>query len=196
MLTCFYRFFVEYIYQLVLWWRALRTQVFLYPDVRFNGFPVIRGNIKWGKRIIVNSGFTSNLYGLFQRTIIYAYDGAEIIIGDDVGMSGVTLNSRVRIKIGSGTLIGGNVKIMDHDFHPVEVCFRNPDILERIGRKSISIGEKCFIGGGAVILKGAYIGECSVVGAGAVVMGGTYPPYSLIIGNPGKVVKILDANKK
>ena len=57
------------------------------------------------------------------------------------------MNSRERIEIGAGTFVGGNVKIIDHDFHPVDSRFRNPDITEKIGRSPVLIGEKCFIGG-------------------------------------------------
>lgn len=175
--------------------RGIVANVTLRNRVRFNGFPILRGNIKWGKDVIVNSGFCSNLYGLFQRTIIYAYDGAEIVIGDNVGLSGVTLNSRERIEIGAGTLVGGNVKIIDHDFHPVDSRFRNPDITEKIGCSTVLVGEKCFIGGGAIITKGVHLGDCCVVGSGAVVVSGNYPEGSLIVGNPAKVVKIYPIEK-
>lgn len=140
--------FVGWIYRILYFVRGIRATVKLYPNVRFRGLPIIRGNVKWGKNVTVNSSFFSNLYGLFQRSIIYAYDGAEIIIGDNIGLSGVTLNARTQIKIGSGTLIGGNMKIIDHDFHPVDFRFRNPDIKEKIRTLPIEIGEKCFIGGG------------------------------------------------
>lgn len=138
----------SFAYRGLLLFRAIVANITLRKRVRFNGFPVLRGNIKWGTGVTVNSCFYSNLYGLFQRTIIYAYDGAEIIIGDKVGLSGVTLNSRERIEIGLGTLVGGNVKIIDHDFHPVDFRFRNPDVVERIRKSPVFIGERCFIGGG------------------------------------------------
>lgn len=141
-------FFRNIAYRGVIFWRAIRARILLFPNVRFNGLPVLRGNIRWGKNIIVNSGFYSNLYGLFQRTILYAYNGAEIVIGNDVGMSGVTLNARKRIEIGDGTLLGGNVKIFDHDFHATDFRFRNPDVIEKIGVSPVFIGARCFIGGG------------------------------------------------
>ena len=133
------------IFVLLRTWNAVRK---LYPRVRFNGMPVLRGNIHWGNNIAVNSAFLSNLYGLFQRCVFYAYDGAKIVIGDNVGISGVSLNARERIEIGAGTLIGGNTKIADHDFHPTDFRFRNPDDSSKIGVKPVFIGTKCFIGGG------------------------------------------------
>jgi acetyltransferase-like isoleucine patch superfamily enzyme len=116
--------------------------------------------------------------------------GARIEIGDNVGMSGVTVYARKEIVIGENTLIGANTKIMDNDFHPVEVEARNKNDEEKIVCKSVHIGKDCFIGCNALILKGSEIGDGSVVGAGAVVSG-KFPPNSVIAGNPAKVVKIL-----
>jgi carbonic anhydrase/acetyltransferase-like protein (isoleucine patch superfamily) len=49
------------------------------------------------------------------------------------------------------------------------------------------------IGMGAVLLGRSVVGEGSIVGAGAVVTEGTVvPPYSLVLGLPGKVVRALD----
>jgi carbonic anhydrase/acetyltransferase-like protein (isoleucine patch superfamily) len=47
-------------------------------------------------------------------------------------------------------------------------------------------------------LNGAVIGEYSIIGAGTVVTeGALIPPYSLVLGIPGKVVKtISDAQKE
>ena len=53
-----------------------------------------------------------------------------------------------------------------------------------------TVGDGALIGIGAIILNGAQIGAHSIVAAGAVIPEGkTYPPYSLILGSPGKVVR-------
>lgn len=187
-------FLVKFVvYRIFILVRGIKHVISLYPRVRFVGLPIIRGQVVWGNNITVNSAFLSNLYGLFQRCVFYAYDGAKIVIGDNVGLSGVSLNARERIEIGAGTLIGGNTKIADHDFHPTDSRFRNPDDSSKIGVSPVSIGAKCFIGGGVLIMKGVRIGDGCVVGAGSVVLGREYPPNSLIAGNPAKVVKILSS---
>ena len=61
-----------------------------------------------------------------------------------------------------------------------------------IGHRSIIHGctleDKCLIGMGAIVMNKAVIGRGSVVAAGAVVLGKTIiPPYSLVIGSPGKI---------
>lgn len=50
------------------------------------------------------------------------------------------------------------------------------------------IGHDVWIGQGARILPGVQIGSGVILGAGTVV-GGTIPPYSVIAGNPGEVVR-------
>jgi carbonic anhydrase/acetyltransferase-like protein (isoleucine patch superfamily) len=52
------------------------------------------------------------------------------------------------------------------------------------------IGDRCIIGIRSVILNGCRIGKGSIIGAGAVVIPGTeIPPYSMVVGIPGKVKK-------
>ena len=54
------------------------------------------------------------------------------------------------------------------------------------------IGDYTLVGMGAVVLTGAEIGEGSVIGAGAVIKENEkIPPWSLVVGVPGKVVKTL-----
>lgn len=52
----------------------------------------------------------------------------------------------------------------------------------------IVIGNDVWIGALAIILSGSTIGSGSIIGAGAVVRG-NIPPYSIVIGNPGVIVK-------
>ena len=117
-------------------------------------------------------------------------EGAVIEIGDNVGISGATIYARSRITIGDNTNIGGNVKILDNDFHPIEVEARLADDKRKIGTAPITIGKNCFIGCNAIILKGTELGENCVVGAGAVVSG-KFEANSVIVGNPARVIRKL-----
>jgi len=53
---------------------------------------------------------------------------------------------------------------------------------------AIEIGPNCFIGAGSTVMHGVSIGYGSVVGA-ATVVNKDIPPMSLVVGNPGRVVK-------
>jgi len=164
-------------------------------NLLLKGVPVIfnkkGATLNIGSDVVIKSSFLSNLVGLYQRTIIVTRTSeAEIYIGDNVGMSGATIYARKSIKIGKNTHIGGNAKILDNDFHPLEIEARNADNKEKIGTRPVVIGENCFIGCNSLILKGTTLGDGCVVGAGAVVSG-TFGDNCVIAGNPAQVIKRL-----
>ena len=165
-------------------------------NVRYCGMPVVykykKSKIEIGNNVVIKSSFLSNLIGLYQRTIIVTRcSGASIKIGDNVGMSGVTIYARKSIEIGRNTLIGGNVKIIDNDFHPLEVEARSIDDKTKIKAKPVKIGNNCFVGVNSIILKGTELGDGCVVGAGSVVSG-VFPPNSVIAGNPARIIKVIN----
>lgn len=171
------------------------TKIAYGKNLKLKGIPVIfnkkGARISLGDNCIIKSSFLSNLVGLYSRTIIVTrVEGASIEIGNNVGISGATIYARSRITIGDNTNIGGNVKILDNDFHPVEVEARLMDDKRKIGTAPITIGKNCFIGCNAIILKGTELGENCVVGAGAVVSG-KFEANSVIAGNPARVIREL-----
>lgn len=146
-------------------------------------------SITIGENCVIKSSFLSNLVGLYSRTIILTrIPGAVIEIGNNVGISGATIYARSKIVIGDHTNIGGNVKILDNDFHPVDPEARLIDDKEQIGTVPVQIGNNCFIGCNVLILKGSKIGDNCVVGAGAVVSG-SFEDNCVIAGNPARVIR-------
>lgn len=157
------------------------------------GFPVCvrtRGSrIAIGAGCTLNSAFLSNLAGLYQRCVLVARDGAELVVGDGTGMSGATVYAKESVRIGSRCLIGANAKIFDTDFHPVdpEERLASPNA----GRHDpVRIGDNVFIGANSIVLKGVTIGDNSVVAAGSVVVKDV-PANSLAGGNPARVIRGL-----
>lgn len=172
-------------------------------NLLLKGLPLIfnkrNATLTIGKNVTIKSSFLSNLVGLYSRTIIVTRTPQAVIqIGDNVGISGATIYARKGIYIGENTAIGGNCKILDNDFHPIEVDARNKLMMENLGpeandlipTKEIFIGNNCFIGCNSIILKGTVLGDGCVVGAGAVVSG-KFEDNSVIVGNPGRVIKKL-----
>jgi len=105
------------------------------------------------------------------------------------------------IQIGNRCLISHGVNIHDTDSHPLEMGDRAEQITEagdHCDLSKIQSGITCleddvWIGFNAIILKGVRIGKGSIVGAGAVVTR-TMPAFSLIAGNPAKVVRALSTS--
>lgn len=186
------------------WFKILMkaTKIKYGKNLLIKGIPVIfnksGATMTIGENVIIKSSFLSNLIGLYSRTIIVTRaPGAEIVIGNNVGISGATIYARKGIHIGENTCIGGNVKILDNDFHPIEVETRNKLLKNPNGgdsnlvpAKPIMIGKNCFIGCNSIILKGTVIGDGCVIGAGAVVSG-KFEDNCVIVGNPARVIKSL-----
>lgn len=167
------------------------------------GVPVIfnkgGATLKIGDHVTIKSSFLSNLVGLYSRTIIVTRaPGAVIEIGDNVGISGATIYARKGIYIGENTCVGGNCKILDNDFHPIDMEDRikllndahGGDAADLIPTREIHIGKNCFLGCNSIILKGTVLGDGCVVGAGAVVSG-KFEDNCVIAGNPARVIKKL-----
>ncbi|MFP3664199.1 MULTISPECIES: acyltransferase [Priestia] len=163
--------------------------------LELKGVPIIFSKsgtkLSIGNNVRINSAMLSNLVGLYQRSIIVTRTSeAEIHIGDNVGISGATIYARKSIKIGNNTLIGGNTKIIDNDFHPVDPAIRWETPHEHMGIRPIEIGENVFIGCNCLILKGAKIGDNAVIGAGSVV-NGEIPANCVAAGNPVRIIRTL-----
>lgn len=178
------------------------TKVQYGKNLQLQGVPLIYNKggaeLSIGSNVSIKSSFLSNLVGLYSRTIIVTRaPGAVIRIGDNVGISGATIYARKGITIGENTCIGGNCKILDNDFHPIDAEQRlkvlqqeHPGESDLIPAKEISIGKNCFIGCNSIILKGTVLGDGCVVGAGAVVSG-KFEGNTVIAGNPAKVIRKL-----
>lgn len=181
--------------KLGLYLKYLITKSKLRNKVSFNGFTIVytfnNSSIyfKDGEaKTIINSSSFSNMVGLYQRTIIVARYGGKISIGSGCGISGSTIYAMKEINIGDNVLIGGNCKIIDNDFHPLQASLRIDQQVEDIKKRPIVIGDGCFIGANSIILKGTTLGKNCVVGAGSVVSG-SFPDNVIIAGNPAKIIK-------
>ncbi len=127
----------------------------------------------------------------------YLADGANVVGDVTIGeYSSIWYNCSLRGDVNKITL-GRYVNIQDN-----AVVHVSDDITTTIGDfttvghsaivHACTIEDHCLIGMGAVVLDGSVIGRGSIVAAGAVVAPGTkVPPFSLIAGVPGKIIKQL-----
>lgn len=162
-------------------------------NVKFIGETILRtysnGKIIIGDNVVFNSSNKKNLVGLTGPTIVCAQCNAEISIGANSGFSSVVINAMDGIRIGENVNIGGNVRIFDHDFHPLDWKDRRlPEKRDNIRKLPVCIGDDVFVGTNAIILKGTRIGDRSIIAAGSVVFGLDIPPDSMVKGNPAQLV--------
>ncbi|WP_315536606.1 acyltransferase [Prevotella koreensis] len=116
---------------------------------------------------------------VYEGGYIYVGNNARLILGSGFVNENVQIICRQHIKIGDGATIGPDVVIRDSDEH----CISGKE-----NKKPIVIGNKVWIGQGAVILKGVNIGEGSVIGTKSVVTH-DIPKNCLVAGNPARVIK-------
>lgn len=118
--------------------------------------------------------------------VLNAWSG-EIHIGDNC-----SINSFVHISGNGGVYIGNNVLIATQCvIVSANHNYQSPDTLIRKQgetRSPIVIEDDCWLGAGVKVLAGVKIGQGSVIGAGSVVTKDV-PPYSVVVGVPGKIIK-------
>lgn len=158
------------------------------------GVPIVdinmKGKFKVGHGLRFNSGKYHAMGGRQQQCYFVAGPGAEIIIGNNVGLTSAAIISRKRIVIEDNVKIGINTVIYDTDFHSLYAEMRNsvPERIDGVRCADVHIKEGAFIGGHSTILKGVTIGKNSIVGAGSVVFE-SIPDEQIWVGNPAKFVR-------
>jgi acetyltransferase-like isoleucine patch superfamily enzyme len=93
-----------------------------------------------------------------------------------------------RISIGRDCTLSGGTIIMDSNGHPADANARiahQPPNADEV--RPVTIGDGVWIGMQCIIFPGVRIGSGSVISAGSVVRTHV-PPYSVVAGNPAKVM--------
>lgn len=117
--------------------------------------------------------------------------GAEILIGNDVGISGAAICAAGALHIGNDVLIGSEAMIFDTAFHPLSMEGRRRAPMPTWRESDrVVVEDGAFIGARTIVLPGVRIGEGSVIGAGSIVTRGI-PAGVLAAGNPCRVVRSL-----
>lgn len=89
------------------------------------------------------------------------------------------------LTIGDDARIAARAIVMCHIKAPNHL--RETGLVPQV-KRPVVLSESCFVGVGAVILPGVTVGRGAVVASGSVVVADV-PPYTLVSGNPAKVVK-------
>lgn len=149
------------------------------------------GMLKIGDSFTCNNIIDSNSLGIIQPCVFnIAIDNSLIKIGNNVGISGSTINAATTITIEDNVIIGSGCLITDTDSHPLTYEYRLVNDMSKTNASPIIIKEGAFIGARSIIMKGVTIGKHVVIGAGSVVTK-SIPDNVIACGNPAKVVKSL-----
>jgi len=147
------------------------------------------GEIYVGDRVVIGNRQTW-VVGL------KVYDDARLVIGHDTTVNYQTLISCARsVTIGNHCRLAGEIKIFDNNSHPTDYRARrvNGGRMSAEDVAPVVIEDDVWIGTGSLVMKGVHIGRGAIVAAGAVVTK-SVPPFSVVAGNPARVVKRLETS--
>lgn len=154
-----------------------------------------------GKRSAIELGENTFVRG---ELLVYDYSG-RIKIGDNsfVGQ-GSRIWSSSKITIGNRVLISYNVNIHDNNSHPLDPIERHKHYKHimtnglnwqiSLNEHEIIIEDDVWIGFNSTVLKGVTVGRGAIIGSNTVVTNNV-PENAIVIGNPGKILKIIEENK-
>lgn len=156
-------------------------------DIKFIG----KNYISIGGRVKIGEGFVCRTTeDGFSKIIVQK--NAEFIVGDNSGVTNVSIQCFDRITIGNNVNIGNGTVIFDTNFHSLDWEIRSDrskDIKSAI-TSPVIIEDYVFVGARCIIGKGVRIGEKSIIAAGSVVVKDV-PPCQLWGGNPARFIKKL-----
>ena len=97
------------------------------------------------------------------------------------------------VDIGRYVFLGQHVSVQGL-IHSYEDVTQDPN-LQPLMLRPVKVGDYTHLGTNSTIMAGVTIGERCQIGAGSVVTK-DIPPYSVAVGNPARVVKRYDFEKK
>ncbi len=122
-----------------------------------------------------------------QRGVRVVVDGGRLTIGHATNVNGLTkILVAEEVTIGAECTLSWDVQILDNDFHRLTIRG-----VERPMSAPVRIGDRVWVGTGAIVLKGVTIGAGAVVAAGAVVTSDV-EPGAIVAGVPA--VKVGEAD--
>lgn len=114
----------------------------------------------------------------------------NVTIGECCGINhDVFILGHHGVSIGSYVVLSTRCMLIDAGLDKSD--FPNHAFPRHIGGP-IKIEDGAWIGAGAIILSNVTIGRKAIIGAGAVVTKDV-PPFSIVVGNPGRVVGAVNA---
>ena len=118
----------------------------------------------------------------------------DVTLGDDASVwyGAVLRGDSGAITVGHGTNIQDNCVV-----HEKTVIGDGCTVGHGAIVHGCTIGNRCMVGMGAIVLTGAVIGDDCLIGAGAVVTGKMNAPAgSVLLGSPAKIVKEISPQQK
>ena len=138
------------------------------------------------KDFVVGAGSLIEDYAVINNGVGPVILGKECIIGIHTVVIGP-------VELEDGAIMAQNVVVsaLNHNYESTGELIKN----QGVRTFPVKISKGAWIGANTVITAGITIGEHAIVGAGSVVTKHV-PPYSLVAGNPAKIIKQYNQETK
>lgn len=188
---------------------VLRKLLNAYHRAKFNSLALCQlgvGSCINFRRVVGKQGVSLEIgkSSIIEGSILFDREDASVLIGDRTFIGASLIVCAEKIEIGNDVLVSWGCSIVDHDSHAVDWLSRKNDVIAwKQGKKdwfgvrvkSVKINDRVWIGFNSIILKGVTIGEGAIVGAGSVVTKDV-SPYTIVAGNPARVIREVSLNER
>ena len=172
----YFRLILRWAWLKLRWRGRLQTDglCFIGPGVKF----------EIGRDAVVRLGRWS---WIGHDTMIRAHEGEVSIGAKSVLGQECTISAFQHVSIGRECIIADRVMLIDFDHGVVEV--ERPIRVQGIYKRDVQVGNNCWIGYGACVLRGVTVGDNSVIGTSSVVTK-DLPANSVSAGAPARVLRM------
>jgi len=149
---------------------------------------------------------------VISGNFVFETASGEIRIGNNTFIGGGMFVCIEGIEIGNDVMISWGCTFVDNNSHSLRWSERKDDVRDwkkgldenKIGfykdwtnvkRGKIVVKDKAWIGFNCIVMKGVTIGEGAVVAAGSVVTKDV-PDWTIVGGNPAKIIKYIPENER
>ncbi|MFT3904324.1 MAG: acyltransferase [Niabella sp.] len=169
------------------WW----IRHFVNPFKHKRGFGSrIRRNVRMD--LFPFNNFTMGNHSIIEDFSVINNGVGDVSIGQNtiIGLGCVVIGP---VKIGDNVMLAQHIVVsgLNHGYEDVSMSPKS----QPVTTKQICIEDDVWIGANAVITAGVTIGKHAVVGAGSVVTKDV-PTFSIVVGNPARVIKKFDTTDK